>query len=204
VSEDSSPQDVRLAFLAYVQAPDSSSGRGALLVTDEATRPLEFRCTTPIKPNSLQRMLYGKTLRSYIAADLVGVPLLGAIQEKPSVVLVREPLFLKLRARVNFRMVCLRRQGEQISAAVDGGQSGSPDEPALLSCISGRFQPLTVTGPPDCNSELDAALEVLRPIFSEADLLEPFDRIEKVVAELDRQEVGGGSGAARSKQPASA
>jgi hypothetical protein len=191
--EDSSSQGVRLAFLAYVQAQDSNSGRGALLVTDEATRPLEFRCTTPIKPNSLQRMLYGNTLRSYIAADLVGVPLLGAIQEKPSVVLVREPLFLKLRAKANFCMVCLRRQGEQISAVVGDGHSVIPGEPTLLNCASGRFQPLTITAPPDHVSELDAALEVLRPIFSDADLLEPFDRIEKVVAELDRQEVGAGT-----------
>lgn len=189
--EDSSSRGVRLGFLVYVQGQDNSSGRGALLVTDEATRPLEFRCTTPIKPNSLQRMLYGQTLRSYIAADLVGVPLLGATQEKPSVVLVREPLFLKLRSKANVCMVCLRRQGEQMSVVVGEDQSRTREEPAILNCASGRFQPLTVTAPPDQASELDTALDILRPIFSDADLLEPFDRIEKVLAELDRQETGG-------------
>src|SRR5690349_4731310 len=122
--EDSTSQGVKLAFLAYVQVQDSSSGRGALLITDEATRPLEFRCTTPIKPNSLQRMLYGSTLRSYIAADLVGEPLLRAVQETPAVVLVREPLFLKLRAKGNVCILCVRRQGEQISAVVGDGLQG--------------------------------------------------------------------------------
>lgn len=200
MAEDSSSQGVKLAFLTYVQSEDSSSGRGALLVTDDATRPLEFRCTTPIRPNHLQRMLYGQTLRSYIAADLVGEPLLGAIEEKPYVVLVREPLFLTLRSKTKLRMVCLRRQGEQISAVISEGQTGSRGEPSLLSCASGRFQPLTVTGVPGHAGELETALEVLRPIFSETDLLEPFDRIAKVVAELDRVE-GGGAEAQRPKQP---
>jgi len=198
--EDSSSKDVKLAFLTFVQAEDGNSGRGALLVTDDATRPLEFRCTTPIKPNPLQRMLYGQTLRSYIASDLVGEPLLRAIEEKPFVVIVREPMFLALRSKANFRMVCLRRQGEQIAAVMGDDQTPSRGEPSLLSCASGRFQPLTVTGVAGHAGELETALEVLRPIFSDTDLLEPFDRIGKVVAELDRQESGNAE-PPKAKQP---
>ena len=68
---------------------------------------------------------------------------------------------------------------------------GRAEEPSLFNCTSGRFQPLTVTGVAGHGGELETALEVLRPIFSETDLLEPFDRIAKVVAELERQESGG-------------
>jgi len=145
-------------------------------------------------------MLYGQTLRSYIASDLVGEPLLRAIEEKPYVVIVREPMFLTLRSKSNFRMVCLRRQGEQISAVISDDQTPSRDEPSLLNCTSGRFQPLTVTGVPGHAGELETALEVLRPIFSDTDLLEPFDRIAKVVAELNRQE-GGSAEPPKAKQP---
>jgi hypothetical protein len=192
MSTPTSPQELRLAFLSYVEAQGAGSGRGALLVTDEATRPVEFRCTTSIQPNTLQRVLYGDTLRSYIAADLVGKPLLDAIQEKPSVILVREPLFLSLQGKIDGRMVCLRRQGEQLSTALGNGSSHMTGEPSLLTCASGRFQPLTVVSAPGRTADLDAALEMLRPIFSMADLLEPFERIEKVVAELNRQEDRGG------------
>lgn len=187
---ESSPQGVKLGFLTYVQPTGSSYGRGALLVTDDGTRPLEFRCTSSIKPNPLQRMLYGQTLRSYITVELVGEPLLSASQEKPLVLLVREPLFLSLRPKIKVNMVCLRRQGEQISALIDEQESRNAEQPSILNCASGRFQPLTVTAAPDHNGELESALEILRPIFSGIDLLEPFDRIEKVVAELDRQENG--------------
>src|SRR5271156_3836994 len=166
---ESSSGGVKLAFLTYVQVDGNGSGRGALLVTDDATRPLEFRCTSPIKPNPLQRMLYGQTLRSYIAADLVGEPLLSATQEKPYVVLVKEPLFLKLRSKIDVRMVCLRRQGEQISAVVSEEHGRSREEPSLLSCASGRFQPLTVTGPAGHAGEFETSLEVLRFVFSDTD-----------------------------------
>jgi|SRR5690348_5923045 len=187
---EDSPQAVKLGFLSYVQASGGNAGRGALLVTDDGTRPVEFRCTSPIKPNPLQRMLYGDTLRSYITVDLVGEPLLSAVQEKPVIVLVREPLFLKLRPKIKVSMVCLRRQGEQITALVNESDSRNAPEPSILDCASGRFQPLTVTTTPGHNGELQSSLEILRPIFSGIDLLEPFDRIEKVVAELERQENG--------------
>lgn len=201
MNESAPSNGVRLAFLTYIQGDDNNPGRGAVLVTDDGTRPLEFRCTTPIKPNAFQRMLYGQTLRDYIAVDLVGEPLLHAIQERPHVVLVREPLFLKLRSKVDLRMVCLRRQGEQVSAVVSDGQAKYGEEPSLLSCASGRFQALTVTGPPGHADELETSLEMLRPIFSETDLLEPFDRISKVVAELDRQETGGAEGTRPKQAP---
>jgi hypothetical protein len=196
-----SPGGMRLAFLTYVQGEGSGSGRGALLVTDDATRPLEFRCTSPIKPNPLQRMLYGETLRSYIAADLVGEPLLAAVQEKPFVILVKEPLFLKLRSKIDLRMVCIRRQGEQISTVINEDNGRSRDEQSLLTCASGRFQPLTVTGPTGHAGEFEHSLAVLRYVFSDIDLMEPFDRMAKVIAELDRQE---GSGAQEPKSAQSA
>lgn len=199
MAPETPPTVARIGFLAYVQDPGNGAGRGAILVTDEGTKPLEFRCTTPIRPNPLQRMLYGDTLRSYIAADLVGEPLLEAVQEKPSIVLVREPLFLKLHLKGDAEIVCVRRQGAKISEAIteDNGQSRS--EPALLNCSTGRFQPLTVTGRSEQSNGFEEALEVLRRVFSNTDLLEPFDRIEKVVAELDRQE-SAGSDRARSQK----
>ena len=120
----------------------------------------------------------------------MGEPLLRAVQDKPVVLLVREPLFLKLRSKIDVCLVCIRRQGEQISDALSDAHTERGDEPRILNCATGRFQPLTVSSADDHAAELDTALDVLRPIFSTTDLLEPFDRIEKVVAELDRQEDG--------------
>jgi hypothetical protein len=39
---------------------------GGLLVTNRIGRPMEFQCTTPVRPNKTQEVLYGPTLESFI------------------------------------------------------------------------------------------------------------------------------------------
>ena len=40
---------------------------------------MEFRCTAPVRPNPLQRTLYGRTLLPHIAVELIGAPLRGEL-----------------------------------------------------------------------------------------------------------------------------
>ena len=181
-------EGLRIAFLSYVETEKGLAGRGAVLVTDHVTKPLEFRCTTPIKPNPVQRTLYGETLRSYIAVDLVGHPLIDAIQEKPQVVIVQDVSFLDLRPKIPYYLVCLGKQGEQFRAPSMNHPKQESTDPGVLVCDSGKFQPLTSITHWKHSSELTAILDVLRPVFAVVDLLEPFARIEKAVAEVDRQQ----------------
>ncbi len=181
-------EGLRLAFLSYVETEKGLTGRGAVLVTDHVTKPLEFRCTSPIKPNPVQRMLYGETLRSYIAIDLVGHPLIDAIQEKPQVVIVQDISFLDLRPKIPYYLVCLSKQGEQFTAPSTNHPKQEAADPGLLVCDSGKFQPLTSITHWKHSGELPAILDDLRPVFAAVDLLEPFTRIEKAVAEVDRQQ----------------
>ena len=67
-------QKTRLAFLGYSEF--DKGYRGGILVTDEWGKPLEFRCTSPVHPNPVQRTLYGQTLLPHIAVELIGAPLL--------------------------------------------------------------------------------------------------------------------------------
>src|SRR5713226_6672745 len=159
-------EGLRLAFLSYVETEKGLAGRGAALVTDHVTKPLEFRCTTPIKPNPVQRTLYGETLRSYIATDLVGHPLIDAIQEKPQVVIVQDLSFLDLRPKIPHYLVCLGKQGEQFRASSMNHPKQESADPGLLVCDSGKFQPLTSITHWKYSSELPAILEVLRPVFA--------------------------------------
>ena len=71
-----------LRYLAYIILADVEDGvlRGGILVTDAHGKPVEFRCTSPIRPNAVQRTLYGGTLMPHIAVELVGVPLVHAVQ----------------------------------------------------------------------------------------------------------------------------
>src|SRR5438034_1245608 len=50
---------------------------GGYLVLNESGRPLEFHCTTPIKPNRAQQILYGPTLEPYLFGEQIGKALVS-------------------------------------------------------------------------------------------------------------------------------
>ena len=54
-----------LCFLDFTEFDDDTT-RGAVLVTDERTRPLEFRVTDAVGIGSLQRLLYGQVLEEHL------------------------------------------------------------------------------------------------------------------------------------------
>ncbi len=49
---------------------------GGYLVTNQWGRPLEFRLTSAVQPNKVQKILYAGTMKSYICSDLIGKTLI--------------------------------------------------------------------------------------------------------------------------------
>ena len=68
----STQDDVRLMFISTKDFADGEAIRGGMLVTDAQTKPLEFRCTDPVRPTSLQKVLYGKMLENHVLVTLIG------------------------------------------------------------------------------------------------------------------------------------
>ena len=56
---------------------------GGYLVLNPAGRPLEFHCTTPIKPNRAQEILYGPTLEPYLFGEQIGKALVAKSSVEP-------------------------------------------------------------------------------------------------------------------------
>ena len=44
---------------------------GGYLILNASARPLEFHCTTPVKPTRAQEILYGATLKPVLFASLL-------------------------------------------------------------------------------------------------------------------------------------
>ena len=75
----------KVAFLGYLEFDNSASYRGAILVTDDWGKPLEFRFTAPVKPTAVQRTLYGSMLTPHLLVALIAEPLMEALNEEPAV-----------------------------------------------------------------------------------------------------------------------
>ena len=60
---------------------------GGYLVLNIVGRPLEFHCTTPIRPNRDQEILYGETIRPFLYGERIGQTLLSRSKTETDFVL---------------------------------------------------------------------------------------------------------------------
>jgi hypothetical protein len=157
---------MRFCFLAAITAADGV--RAAALVTDQRTRPVEFRVTEPLSIGSLQRVLYGASLDDEMLGELCAQPLLSALRESFDCVLVREQGLLGLQSLLEVPVIWIGRDESSDESAASGkvvmGYHGVRDSDALAR-----------------------VREVLRQVADHHDLLEPFERIDGALTELRRE-----------------
>lgn len=67
---------------------------GGLLVLNGAGRPVEFHCTSPVRPNRAQEILYGNTLRGFVCGEQIAPALLGRTKVRLLALLTNNPEFL--------------------------------------------------------------------------------------------------------------
>jgi hypothetical protein len=84
---EKTPTDWILCYL--VCTTDAAGGYvGAILLTDNRTRPQHFAFVQPVKPTKLQRILYGSTLEEHLRIDVIAKRLWEGLPHPPDVVFV--------------------------------------------------------------------------------------------------------------------
>jgi len=161
MSEDSSPT-LRIAFIDTILFDDGSI-RGGVLVTDKETRPYEFRVTSPIKPTTLQKLLYGASLTDYVYGQLIALPLLKNVKEAISLAICIKDNLLVARPNLNIPFVVLKK--------VSGSDS------------------LVVQAHPDYLGEQGHAEIIVYDMIQRFDLTEPFNRLKLAVHEVHAQKI---------------
>ena len=147
--------------------------RGGILLTDLRGKPQDFRCTSAIKPNAVQRILYGGTLIEHMALDLCGLPLLKALPKTPSVLFADCQELLVLRPTTEIPSLWLRRQSEiQLP-----GRANAGSEAEMVASEGGLFDTVLASCHADYGEDLSETVEYLRQIGQVLDPLEPFARI---------------------------
>ena len=160
---ETNAEDKVIAFLDLANFEDGVAVRGGCLVTDALTRPLEFRVSGPIRPTSIQKVLYGDTMHEYICNDLVGLPMLNALESTVDMILVRDAEFLKLRLKVDRPVLWVR-------ATVDGQY--------VLQSLPGYEQ------------EAESGRDMLPKRLRGRNIMEPFLRIRNALDEAHKLKVG--------------
>ena len=98
-------EHLRLGFMETMEV-DGRGHIGGLLITNQNGRPLEFQCTTPVKPNRTQEILFGDTLRSWLLGELIGITLLDRVAIKPNIIITSDLNLLELRNHTSIPVAC--------------------------------------------------------------------------------------------------
>ena len=162
-----------IGFLGYREFDDGEAYRGAILVTDEWSKPLEFRCTAPVRPTQLQRTLYGKSLLPHVLTELVGAPLISSVREKPQIILITDEVYFDVRHKISAAVIRVARPSGSKAKQDDQLKS----KLLLLQSASGKFAQVEIEAHWKFATDLESSGERLRELFGRWDLTEPFQRL---------------------------
>lgn len=155
-----------LGFITVCE--DESQGYlGGYLTLNTSGRPLEFYCTSPVRPNRAQEVLYGDTLKPYLYGEQIGQALLDKAKVKPLLVLTDVEPALAARS---------------VSAApvawVSGGDAGAGEKLHYFRLADQRLAVLSQ------HSQDEAAIaDIWKQHAQGFDLAEPFGRIREAIEE---------------------
>jgi hypothetical protein len=144
-------------------------------VTDALGKPGEFCVSHPVRPNSVQRALYGASLEPHIGVSLCGIPLYHELRNRDqlSLILLVDPQYLLLGSRVPCSVARIAKAGEQIEVASD-----DTGHRVTLRSKNEAHQPIVLTCPISYGHEQSQATQALVEKNSQnIDLLEPFERM---------------------------
>lgn len=172
-----------IGFLTVVKHPQHGLF-GGLLVLNHGGRPLEFHCTTPLKPNRAQEILFGFTLESYLYGEQIGRTLLAQAQGSLSAAFTDLAPVLSAREQVDVPLLWVHppaaprddRPLLRLDSAHVPGAGSSPFQ-------FGRNRLSTAPGYSGDESLIAARLA---SGVDRLDLLEPFSRIREAIEEAQR------------------
>lgn len=157
---------------------DTGGFLGGYLVTNQWGRPLEFRLSSAVQPNRVQKILYANTLQTYICSDLIGKTLIDKTGLAPHLVVTDTQAALDLRYKLDVPVAWIAQtERAQLRLA---NTPGTPQvEPVCPS--------LPVRGAIHCHDhfpdDVQAIAALMDRLAGGLDLAEPFARIREAVGE---------------------
>jgi hypothetical protein len=192
---ESPSAEMTFGFLSTLESPDHGYFGGYLIISTLG-RPLEFHCTSPVRPSRAQEILYGPTLQPYLIGEQISGALLQAAKLTPRLVLTDAVAILTARLQANVPMALLLPATGNGRPAIDvdtnemGFASSSADAIELCS-FDGRFAAgnYELQMPPGFEMEKHTVVALVTQLSQHVDLAEPFGRIHEAIREAQR--IGG-------------
>lgn len=153
--------------------------RASILITDDRTKPLEFRITSKIKIDDLQKMLYGDTLKEVLFSEKIGKELLESTQIDYEICLVKDKNLFGVRDFTDIPVLLLSKDDEF---------KAKDRYSVRIQSFNAKFGSLMAKFYPKDESSIQKLAKSLQESYKYNNILEPFDRIEKAMEFINNQE----------------
>jgi hypothetical protein len=170
-----------LGFLTVIEH-EQHGLLGGYLVLNHAGRPLEFHCTSGVKPNRAQEILFGPTLSSYLYGEQIGQTLVSKSSLAPQLICTNHPQALAVREYVQSPVVLVERDAAETGKTYRVDAAHSAPAVQLLKKRGGDRILLAN----DRQGERDLVEASLNAIAESFELSEPFARIVNAIEEAQR------------------
>ncbi len=191
-----SPSTCVLGFFTVVEYPDQGLFGGYLLL-NRMGKPLEFHCTTPVRPNRAQQILYGPSLYPFLYGEQIGATLVKHAKVSPIAVLTDSEPGLAVREHIEIPVAMVLSAANEVPAAgaavadrairFDGAHAaGSPTGPHRTvggEVVLFELGTQQLGLPRERESDRLVITERMAALPEAFDLNEPFGRIREAIAE---------------------
>lgn len=175
-----------IGFLTVIEHPQHGLC-GGYLVLNRCGRPLEFHCTTPIKPNRAQEILYGPTLKPFLYGEQIGQALLAKSKTETLAIFADQEAALAVADYAQVPVVLVLSSASNAPDATRGVTHRLDSAHAAHSTLHcfrlGRNELALPSGAASAVKQVSDRLAGLAESF---DLAEPFSRIREAIEEAQR------------------
>jgi len=171
------PSQITFGFIS-VREIESVGYCGGLLIVSQLGRPLEFHCSAPVVANRAQQILYGKTYRSFLFCEQIGLSLIEKTKGIPQLIIANTSSLAPLSELIEPPLVVLKnREG-------DPEEEFNTSPGTLFSLDDFDFWYAAKGGMVQRPDHQQPFIRNLLNSFTKSLTLdEPFERIEKAIEE---------------------
>jgi hypothetical protein len=188
---EKSSTEPTFGFLSTLESPDYGHFGGYLIVSPLG-RPVEFHCTSPVRPSRAQEILYGPTLQPYLLGEQISGALLKAAKNRPSLILVDADAMLLARTLTSSPMALVAPRARTDANSLDSENDPARQFVAFARGGVSQFDAHIEVGgyglilPSGFEDERHTVAERATQLSQHVDLAEPFGRIQEAIREAQR------------------
>ncbi|ACN98912.1 hypothetical protein [Sulfurihydrogenibium azorense] len=163
-------------YIDYVEN-ENNELRFGVLVVDKKLKPVEFRITSKIILEDIQKILYGETLKETLFIEKIGNEILNSVESNYDYIFCKDKSFLLLRNSTSKPIFLLEKFDEF-----------KPRDRYSVKLVSplGKFDNISLKYLSNDEKYISSITKELLEIFKYADIMEPFKRIEKAINYIDK------------------